>query len=81
MMTNPIGGLDTMNAAYNWMSAANSLMNLSFRGGSGSPTTTDKNLTLNMLNDSFNYKANSAIADTQQKLAKEKAKRSFSVFA
>lgn len=72
MMTNRIGGLNAMNAAFNWMGAANSLM--SFQGNS-------RALELQMLNDSFNYKAYSAMDDMQQRIINNNIKRSFSVFA
>lgn len=72
MMTNTVSRLSASNAAYNWMSAANSLM--SFKGNS-------KNLELQMLNDSFKYQAYTAIADSQDKVQKENIKRTFSIFA
>lgn len=84
MMTNPIGGLNASNAAYNWMNAANARMNLAFRGNSmpsDSLYAADKNLTLQMLNDSFRYQAYSAMDDMQKRIAKENIKRSFSIFA
>lgn len=83
MMTNPIGGLSAINAAYGWMSAANSLRNLSFCGGASNSNTLDneKSLRLSMLNDSFNYKAYSLMDEQQKKLRDENIKRSFSTFA
>lgn len=86
MMTNPIGRLSANNAAYNWMGAANSLTNLcSFSGSStcnpASLLSSEKNLAAQMLNDSFQYQAYSAMADSQEKLQKENIKRSFSTFA
>ena len=84
MMTGSVSRLSASNAAYGWMSVANSLMNLSFRGSSmpyASLLSADKNLTLNMLNDSFRYQAYNAMADSQEKVQKENIKRSFSIFA
>ena len=72
MMTNPVGRLTAMNAAYSWMGAANSLM--SFKGNS-------TQLQLQMLNDSLNYKAGLLMQETQDKITKDNIKRSFSIFA
>lgn len=83
-MTNTVSRLSASNAAYNWMNAANARMNLAFRGGSASYASllsADKNLALDMLNDSFKYKAYTALADSQDKIQKENIKRSFSIFA
>lgn len=83
MMTNPIGRLSANNAAYNLMNASNSLIRLcSFTGGN--PTSllsAEKNLTTNMLNDSLIYKAGLLMDESQDKLAKENIKRTFSIFA
>lgn len=72
MMTNRIGGLNAMNAAFNWMGATNSLC--SFQGNS-------RAIEMQMIQDSFNYKAYSAMDETQQKIAKDNIKRTFSTFA
>lgn len=72
MMTNPIGGLTAYNAAYNWMSAANSLM--SFKGNSTA-------LQLQMLNDGVAYKAGLLMQESQDKITKDNIKRTFSTFA
>lgn len=72
MMTQTVSRLSASNAAYNWMSNANAL--LSFKGNS-------KNLELQMLNDSFRYRAYSAMADSEDKVRKENIKRTFSIFA
>lgn len=73
MMTGSVSSLSfANNAAFSWMNSANSLM--SFKGNSNA-------LQLQMLNDSFNYKAYTAMADSQEKLKKENIERSFSVFA
>lgn len=72
MMTNPIGRLSANNAAFHWMSAANSLC--SFKGNSNP-------LQQQMLMDSFNYKCYSAMAETQDKINKDNIERSFSLFA
>lgn len=83
MMTNPIGGLTSNNAAYNWMSAANSLRNLtSFgRGNSASLLAAEKRLNISMLNDSIAYRAGLLMQESQDKIAKENIKRTFSIFA
>lgn len=83
-MTNTVSRLSASNAAYNWMNAADARMNLAFRGGSTSYAfllSADKNLALDMLNDSFKYQAYTALADSQDKIQKENIKRSFSIFA
>lgn len=85
MMTNRIPGLSASNAAFNWMNAANARLSmLSCCGGKPSFAglyNADKNLSLQMLNDSFQYQAYTAMADSQEKLEKENIKRSFSTFA
>lgn len=85
MMTNPVNRLSASNAAFNWMQAANARLGmLSCCGGNpsfGAFYGPDKYLTLQMLNDSFQYQANNVIADSQEKLEKENIKRSFSIFA
>lgn len=82
MMTNPIGGLTASNAAYNYMNSANALMNLcSFKGGnSASLLSAEKSLTLGMLNDSLRYKAGLLMQESQDKLAKENIKHTFTMF-
>lgn len=72
MMTSTVSRLNASNAAYNWMSCANALM--SFKGNSNA-------LQLQMLQDSFNYKAYNAMADSMDKVEKDNIKRSFSIFA
>lgn len=83
MMTNPVGRLSANNAAFNWMNASNSLMKVPpvVIGNSSYNVAFGKNLETQMLNDSFNYKAYSAMADSQEKLQKANVKRSFSTFA
>lgn len=73
MMIKPVSRLSANDAAFGWMNAANALS--CCNGGNS------KGLELQMLQDSFNYKACSALADTQEKLQKENIKRSFSTFA
>lgn len=72
IMTGRVGTLSASNAAFNWMSAANSLC--SFKGNSNY-------LQQQMLMDSFNYKCYSAMAESEDRIAKEDIKRSFSIFA
>lgn len=82
MMTNRIGGLTANNAAYNYMSAANSLIGLcSFKGSPASLLSAEQRLTTDMLNDSLTYKAGLLMQETQDKLTKENIKRTFSTFA
>lgn len=82
MMINPINRIMTNNAAYSAMNASDSLMRLSFKGGNPNMLmSAEKNLTLRMLNDSLMYKASLLKEETDEKLAKEKIKRSFSIFA
>ena len=81
MMTNPVGGL-TSNAAYSYMSAANSLANLAFTGGApASLLAADKQLNAQMIGDSFRYQAYSAMQKTDDNIQKQNIKRSFSTFA
>lgn len=72
MMTNRVGTLTANSAAYNRMSAANSLM--SFKGNSTA-------LQLQMLNDSLRYKAGLMMEKTEDTITKENIKRTFSIFA
>ena len=81
MMTNRIGGLTANNAAFNWMNASNSLMNLSFRGNSSSLLSSEKGLNASMLNDSFIYKAALLQEESMKKVQNENIKRTFSIFA
>lgn len=82
MMTNPIGGLTATNAAYNWMNAANARLGLlSFRGNMQQAHNRDKQLQLDMLNSSLQYKAGLLMQETQDRITKENIKRSFSIFA
>lgn len=83
MMTNPIGGLTANSAAYNMMRSSNALLGLcSFKGGnSAALLAKEKSLTLSMLNDSINYRAGLLMQETQDKIIKDKIKRSFSIFA
>lgn len=82
MFVSPISRLNASNAAFGWMSAADSLMGLmSFGGSPASLLSAEKSLTTSMLNDSFKYQAYTALADSQEKLEKENIKRSFSTFA
>jgi len=71
MMTNPISRLSANNAAFNMMNAADSL--------SCSPN--GKAITRDMQNDSLIYKANSLMADSQERATDANIKRTFSVFA
>lgn len=81
MMTNTIGGLTANNAAYNWMSSANSLRALSFRGGNGaSLLSSERSLKSGMLNYSVNYQAGLLMEETAQKLKKDNIKRTFDIF-
>lgn len=88
MMTGSVASLNASNAAFGWMQAANARLSLlSCCGGKpsfGSLYNTynaDRNLELDMLNDSFQYKAYTAMADSQEKIKKQNIKRSFSIFA
>lgn len=82
MMTNPIGGLTASNAAYNWMSAANARIGmLSFAGNPQAALRRDKQLQLNMLNSSLQYKAGLLMEETNKKIQKDNIERSFSIFA
>lgn len=72
MMTNPIGGLSANNAAYNWINNSNSLHSL---------MTSDKNLSLSMLNDVFVYKTGLLQEESIKKVSDENIKRAFSTFA
>lgn len=79
--TNPINRLSASNAHL--MSAANARMNLAFRGRSGNFSAllaADKNLALQMLNDSFEYQAYSKLEESEKKATDENIKRSFSIF-
>lgn len=80
MMVNPINRLTANNAAYSWMSSANSLM--SFNGGNGASLLSNENLLrTNMLNDSLTYKASLLMDETNKKLVNDDIKRTFSIFA
>lgn len=83
MMTNPIGGLTASNAAYNWMSAANSLLALSScnTGNTASLFAAEKRLRLNMLNDEVAYQAGLLMQESQDKITKDNIERTFSIFA
>lgn len=85
MMTNPIGRLNANNAAYNWLSAANSLTNLcSFTSSCTTPANllaAENNLTSQMFNASLMYKIGMLQDASMKKLADENIKRSFSTFA
>lgn len=85
MFVGGISHLNANNAAYNWMCAADSLRDLTFSGCcSGNPPSrlsTDKTLTLQMLNDSFRYQAYSAMEESEKRATDENIKRSFSIFA
>ena len=72
MMIQPVNRLTVNRAAYNWMSAANSLM--SFKGNS-------KASTLQMLTESFRYKAALAMEKTEDNIVKDNIERTFSIFA
>lgn len=81
MMTNRTGALTANNAAYNWMSSANSLMALSFGGGNGaSLLSSENNLRLSMLNDSVDYQAGLLMDETARKITHDNIKRTFDVF-
>ena len=86
MMTGQVSRINAGNAAFGWMQAANARMGLLSCCGGGQPSfqglyNADKQLELDMLNDSFQYQAYNAMADSQDKVAKENIKRSFSIFA
>lgn len=82
MMIKPIGRLTTGSAASNWMSASNSLVNLSSASGNGVSTlSAEHKLTSNMLNDSLMFKAGMLQDESMKKLSDENIKRSFSTFA
>lgn len=85
IMTGSVNSLNASNAAFNWMQAANARLGmLSCCGGKPSFAglyNADRNLELDMLNDSFQYQAYNAMADTQEKVKKENIKWSFSMFA
>lgn len=74
------------NAAFGYMSAANSLQNLiSFNGLQNqsleSLNAADKSLTLSMLQNSLIYKISALREKSCKKLQDENIKRSFSTFA
>lgn len=85
MMTGSVNSLQASNAAFMWMQAANARLSmLSCCGGNPSFQglyNADRNLQLDMLNDSFQYQANNEIADSMEKVKKDNIKRSFSMFA
>lgn len=86
MMTGSVASLQASNAAFNWMNAASARLGLLSCCGGGQPSFTglynaDKKYELDMLNDSFQYQAYTAMADSQEKIKKENIKRSFSIFA
>lgn len=74
MMTNPIGSLQASNAAFRWMQNASLLASPSFKGDS-------RNIELQMVQDSFRYKAYTALDEMNDRITKQKIKRSFSIFA
>lgn len=84
MMTGSVSSLNASNAAFNWMQAANARLGmLSCCGGKPSFAglqQSDRNLELSMLNDGLQYKANTLMADTFEKVKKDHIKRSFSIF-
>lgn len=82
MMTNPIGSLTANNAAYNWMSSANALMGLSFRGGNSASLLAQENLlTTGMMQDQWLWEEGNLMQESQNKITKDNIKRTFSVFA
>lgn len=85
MMVGNLPRLQASSAAFGWMQAANARLGmLSCCGGKPSFQglyNADQHLELDMLNDSFKYQAYNAMADTQDKITKDKIKRSFSMFA
>lgn len=83
MMTGSVSSLQASNAAFRWMQASNARMGMlsccgqpSFKGNDK-----DQNLELDMLNDSFQYSAYNAMADSMERVKKQNIKRSFSMFA
>lgn len=85
MMTGSVASLNASNAAFGWMQLANARLGLlSCCGGKpsfGSLYNADKNYELGMLNDSFQYQANTVLADSMERVKKDDIKRSFSMFA
>ena len=86
MMTDSVSRLQASNAAFGWMQAANARLGMISCCGGGQPSfrglnNSDRNLELDMLNDSFQYQAYTAMADSQEKIKKDNIKRSFSTFA
>lgn len=86
MFTSGVASLQASNAAFNWMQAANARLGMLSCCGGGQPSfkglhNSDRNLELDMLNDSFNYQAYTAMADSMEKVKKDNIKRSFSMFA
>lgn len=86
MMTGSVASLNANNAAFGWMQAANARLGMLSCCGGGQPSfkglyNADRNLELDMLNDSFNYQAYTAMAGSMEKIKKENIKRSFSIFA
>ena len=82
MMTNRIESLTANNAAFNWMSSANALMGLSFRGGNAASLLAQENLlTTGMMQDQWLYEEGNLMQQSQDKITKDNIKRTFSVFA
>lgn len=90
MIIPTVGRLDAIgrmnNAAYGWMSAADSMLNLcSFTGLSNmnldSVRQAEQNLTMSMLQNNLIYKLSSLQEESLKKLEDENIKRTFSTFA
>lgn len=90
MIIPSVGRLDSIsrmnNAAFNWMSASNSLLNLTSFSGLGNMDLStvhnaEQNLTMNMLQNSLIYKLNAINEKRLKKLEDENIKRTFSTFA
>jgi hypothetical protein len=83
IMVNPINRLNANNAAYNWMSSANSIMGLCSFSGANSLMllNSEKQLTSDMFRDTTLYKASLLQEETAKKLSDENIKRTFSTFA
>lgn len=85
MMTNPVGSLQANNAAYNWMQAVNIRIaqtrnEISFGTNYAALHAADSKLERSMLQDSFEYRAYTALDDMNRRIEKQKIKRSFSIF-
>jgi len=86
MMIKPIGGLTASNAAFNVMSAQQSMLGLLSFAGSGNANpaflaASEAQLQQSILQNSLMYKLGLAQEKVEKKLQEDNIKRSFSTFA